>query len=112
MADGLTRKSQQARQYSIAEEIFCIIPKDVVSSLITENSKYFDMVVKLQQSPWDTFSNLNQKATELNKNILDNSNIIVEAINNMNKNANTNIPRNENNLDTLPRTTEEFDANV
>ena len=60
MADGLTRKSQQARQYLIAEEIFCTIPKDVASSLITENSKYFDMVVKLQQNPWDTFSNLNQ----------------------------------------------------
>ena len=44
--------------------------------------------------------------------MLDNSNIIVEAINNINKNANTNIPRNDNNLDTLPRTTEEFDANV
>ena len=54
MTDGLTRKSQKARQYLIAEEIFFIIPKDVVSSLITENSKYFDMVVKLQQNPWDT----------------------------------------------------------
>ena len=30
----------------------------------------------------------------------------------MNKNVNTNIPRNDNNLDTLLRTTEEFDANV
>ena len=51
MADGLTRKSQQVRQYLIIEEIFCTIPKDVASSLITENSKYFDMVVKLQQNP-------------------------------------------------------------
>ena len=52
------------------------------------------------------------KTTELNKNILDNSNTIIEAINNMNRNTNSNVPRNDNNLDTLPRTTEEFDANV
>ena len=70
------------------------------------------MVVELQQKTLDTFRNLTQKTTNLNKNILDNSNIIIEAINNMNRNANSNIPRNDNNLDTLPRTTEKFDANV
>ena len=48
---------------------FYIIRKDVLSSLITENSKYFDMVVELQQKTLDTFSNLTQKTTELNKNI-------------------------------------------
>ena len=30
----------------------------------------------------------------------------------MNRNTNSNIPRNDNNLDTLPGTTEKFDANV
>ena len=70
------------------------------------------MVVELQQKTLDNFSNLTQKVAELNKNILDNSNIIIEAINNMNRNTNSNIPRKDNNLDTLPRTTEEFDANV
>ena len=44
------------------------------------------MVVELQQKTLDTFSNLTQKTTELNKNILDNSNIIIKAINNMNRN--------------------------
>ena len=112
MAGRLTRKSQQTIQDLLAEEIFCIIPKDVLSSLITENSKYFDMVVELQQKTLDTFSNLTQKTTELNKSILDNSNIIIEALNNMNRNTNTNIPRNNSNLGTLPITTEEFDANV
>ena len=68
------------------------------------------MVVELQQKTLDTFSNLTQKTTELNKNILDNSNIMIEAVNNINRNTNTNIPRNNNNLDTLPRTTEESDA--
>ena len=47
------------------------------------------MVVELQQKTLDTFSNLSQKTTELNKNILDNSNIIIEAINNMNRNTNS-----------------------
>ena len=70
------------------------------------------MVVELQQKTLDTFSNLIQKTTKQNKNILDNSDIIIEAINNMNRNTNSNIPRNVNNLDTLPRTTEEFDANI
>ena len=98
MAGRLTRKSQQTIQDLLAEEIFCIIPKDVLSSLITENSKYFDMVVELQQKTLDTFSNLTQKTTELNKSILDNSNIIIEALNNMNRNTNTNIPRNNSNL--------------
>ena len=70
------------------------------------------MVVELQQKTLDTFSNLTQKTTELNKNILDNSNIIVEAINNMNRNTNSNVPRNDNNLNTLPRTTEEFDIEL
>ena len=79
---------------------------------MNRSSKYFDMVVELQQKSLDTFSNLTQKTTELNKNILDNSNIIIEAINNMNRNTNSNIPRKDNNLNTLPRTTEEFDANV
>ena len=49
MAGRLTRKSQQTIQDLLAEEIFCIIPKDVLSSLITKNSKYFDMVVELRQ---------------------------------------------------------------
>ena len=70
------------------------------------------MVVELQQKTLETFSNLTQKTTELNKNILDNSNIIIEAINNMNRNTNSNVPRNDSNLSTLPRTTGEFDANV
>ena len=68
------------------------------------------MVVELQQKTLDNFSNLTQKTTELNKNILDNSNIMIEAVNNINRNTNTNIPRNNNNLETLPRTTEESDA--
>ena len=112
MAGRLIRKSQQTTQDLIAEESFCITTKDVLSSLITENSKYFDMVEELQQKTLDTFSNLTQKTTELNKNILDNSTIIIEAINNMNRNTNSNVPRNDNNLNTLPRATEEFDANV
>ena len=70
------------------------------------------MVVELQQKTLDTFSNLTQKATELKKNISDNSDIITEAIKNTNRNTSSNIPRNENNLDTLPRTTKEFDTNV
>ena len=45
-----------------------------------------------------TRSNLTQKTTELNKNILDNSNIIIAAINNMNRNTNTNILRNDKNF--------------
>ena len=43
---------------------------------------------------------------------MDNSNIIIEAINNVNRNTNSNVPRNDKNLDTLPRTTDKFDANV
>ena len=112
MAGRLTRKSQQTTQDLIAEESYCIIPKDVLSSLITENSKYLDMVVELRQKTLDTFSNLTQKTTELNKSILDNSNIIIEALNNLNRNTNTNVPRNNSSLGTLPITTEEFDANV
>ena len=37
---------------------------------------------------------------------------MIEAINNMKRNTNSNVPRNDNNLVTLPRTTEEFDTNV
>lgn len=59
-----------------------------------------------------TFGNLIQKTTKLNMNILDNINIIIEAINTMNRNTNTDISRNGNNLDTLLRNTEKFDANV
>ena len=70
MAGRLTRKSQQTIQDLIAEENFCIIPKDVFSSLLTENSKYFDMVVELQQKTLDTFSDFSQKTTEISKNIL------------------------------------------
>ena len=57
MADRLTRKSQQTTQDLIAEENFCIILKDVFSLLLTESSKYFDMVVELEQKTLDTFSN-------------------------------------------------------
>ena len=70
------------------------------------------MVVELQQKILGTFSNFSQKATEINNNILDKSNIVIETISNMNRNTNINIPRNDNNLDTLPRIKEEFDANV
>ena len=112
MAGRLTRKSQQTIQDLIGEENFWIIPKDVLSLLSIENSKYFDMVVELQQKTLDTFSNFTQKTTEINKNISDKSNIIIETISNMNKNTNINIPRNDNNLYTLPRTKEEFYANV
>ena len=70
------------------------------------------MVLELQQKTLNTFSNFTQKTTEINKNLLDKSNIIIETISNMNRNTYINIPRNDNNLDTLPRTKEEFDANV
>ena len=70
------------------------------------------MLVELQQKTLDIFSNLTQKTAERNKNILDNNNIIIQAIHNINRNANTDIPRNDNNFDTLRRTTEEFDANI
>ena len=102
MAGRLTRKSKQTIQELIAAENFCMIPNDVLSSLLTENSKYFDMVVELQQKTLDTFSNLTQKTTEDTRIYSINSNIIIEASNNMNRNINTNIPRNGNNLNTLP----------
>ena len=61
----------------------------------------------------ETFSNLTDKTVEVNKNILDKGNIIIEAINNINRSTNNNnIPRNDNNLDTLPKTAEKFDASV
>ena len=46
------------------------------SSLITENSKYFDKVVELQQKTLDTFNNLTHKTTKRNKNILDNTRML------------------------------------
>ena len=49
MPGRLIRNSQQTIQDLIAEKSFCIISKDVLSLLITENNKYFDMVVELQQ---------------------------------------------------------------
>ena len=49
---------------------------------------------------------------EINKNILDKHNIVIEAISNMNRNTNIDIPRNDNNLRTLPRSKEEFDSSV
>ena len=112
MTGWLTRKSLQTIGDLIVAESFCIILKDALSSLITKSSKYFDIVVELHQKTWNTFSNLTQKKTELNKNILVNSNIIIEAFKNMNRNENSNIPRNDNNLDTVPKTTEKIDANV
>ena len=60
----------------------------------------------------ETFSNLTDKTVEVNKNILDKGNIIIEAIDNINRSTNNNIPRNDNNLDTLPKTAEKFDASV
>ena len=75
----------------------------LLSVIIAENSKYFDMVVELHQKTLDTFSKLIQKATDLNKNILYDRSVIIEAINNMNRNTNNNIPRNNKNLVTLPR---------
>ena len=70
------------------------------------------MVVELQQKTLDTFDNFTQKTTKINKNILDESNIIIESISNMNRNTNGKIPRNDNNLDTIPRTKNEFVSNV
>ena len=75
----------------------------LLSVIITENSKYFDMVVELHQKTLDTFSKLIQKATDLNTNIFYDRSVIIEAINNMNRNTNNNIPRNNKNLVTLPR---------
>ena len=112
MPGRLIRNSQQTIQDLIAEKSFCIISKDVLSLLITENCKYFDMVVELQGQTLDTFSNLTRKTTKKTRIYQINSNIIIEAINNMNRNTNTDISRNRNNLETLPRNTEKFDANV
>ena len=70
------------------------------------------MVVELQGQTLDTFSNLTRKTTKKTRIYQINSNIIIEAINNMNRNTNTDISRNRNNLETLPRNTEKFDANV
>ena len=112
MPGRLIRNSQQTIQDLIAEKSFCIISKDVLSLLITENCKYFDMVVELQGQTLDTFSNLTRKTTKKTRIYQINSNIIIEAINNMNRNTNTDISRNRNNLETLPRNREKFDANV
>ena len=71
MPGRLIRNSQQTIQDLIAEKSFCILSKDVLSLLITENCKYFDMVVELQGQTLDTFSNLTRKTTKKNKNILD-----------------------------------------
>ena len=49
MTGRLTRKPQQSIQDLIAEESFLHYTKRCLSSLITGNSKYFDMVVELQQ---------------------------------------------------------------
>ena len=64
MPGRLIRNSQQTIQDLIAEKSFCIISKDVLSLLITENCKYFDMVVELQGQRLDTFSNLTRKTTK------------------------------------------------
>ena len=58
MPGRLIRNSQQTIKS------FCIISKDVLSLLITENCKYFDMVVELQGQTLDTFSNLTRKTTK------------------------------------------------
>ena len=49
------------------------------------------MVIELQQKTLDTSINLTLETTELNKNILENINISIEAINNVNRNTNSNI---------------------
>ena len=49
------------------------------------------MVIELQQKTLDTSINLTLETTELNKNILENINISIEAINNINRNTNSNI---------------------
>ena len=49
------------------------------------------MVIELQQKTLDTSIKLTLETTELNKNILENINISIEAINNMNRNTNSNI---------------------
>ena len=64
MPGRLIRNSQQTIKDLIAEKSFCIISKDVLSLLITENCKYFDMVVELQGQTLDTFSNLTRKTTK------------------------------------------------
>ena len=49
------------------------------------------MIIELQQKTLDTSINLTLETTKLNKNILENINISIEAINNMNRNTNSNI---------------------
>ena len=49
------------------------------------------MVIELQQKTLGTSINLTLETTKLNKNILENINISIEAINNMNRNTNSNI---------------------
>ena len=49
------------------------------------------MVIELQQKTLDTSINLTLETTKLKKNILENINISIEAINNMNRNTNSNI---------------------
>ena len=49
------------------------------------------MVIELQQKTLDTSINLTLETTKLNKNTLENINISIEAINNMNRNTNSNI---------------------
>ena len=75
------------------------------------------MVVELQRknftlNTFSTFINLTltQKTRKLNGNILDSSNIIM-SINNINRYTNSNMPRNDNNLEALDKTTEKLNAN-
>ena len=71
------------------------------------------MVVDLQRKNFtyfQYFQQLNPKDTQTKGNTLDNSNIIM-SITNMNRYTNSNMPRNDSNLDALDNTVEKLNAN-
>ena len=85
IAGRQTRKPQQQILELISEqkENLVILTKDIMISLLQENTKYFNVVANLQEKTLDAFHTVPKNISKSNNNITENNKTLTESINNL-----------------------------
>ena len=67
----------------IKEEGFCILPSNLIESLLKENTQNFELIHTLQENLVTTVNNLNTTLNELNDTFQDNNLIVDQRLDNI-----------------------------
>ena len=83
MAGKTTKNYYQQMLDFIKEEGFCILPSNLIESLLKENTQNFELIHTLQENLVTTVNNLNATLNKLNDTFHENNLIIDQKLDNI-----------------------------